>query len=611
MRRGRRTWKRGVPNDSVSSVKVKQVEGSLVAAGERRSPPKAGALAQKPGEAELVYAFEDELPTMTSKTLNRAKSVAKDQGWELDLKPEMSDFTMSDYINRLGLEEPEDESEEEEQEGVSLLLSGVNRSLPATFDARQKWPQCADVIGHIRNQGSCGSCWAFAAAGALDGRLCIASGGKFVGKNAFVSAGYLASCSYGGSRDGCAGGLPNKALKFAAAHGVPTGLAHTAGCVPYFAAGDATQHLNGASFSSPPCPTTCEIKGYPRTLEADKFTPKGLAKVTTLKRGDYLTTLKQVLVDSGPVPIAIYASPEFSYYKGGIYNPGCRVRPNHATNAIGFGPGYFLSTNSYGPEWGEGGTFKVAECVVIYGFAPNAPATSETGYPVPNGPGSPPYPSPPPPPPPKKHGEAWEVKEGDCTIDDNDCVMSPNFPSAYKSSGTCTIEVLKPVVIEVKDFNTEEYFDVFTVNGKGYSGAAGPNGVSPLGAMTWKADEQFEVSGFKLCPIPAAPPATAAPTPAPTPAPTLKPTPPPTPPPTSPPTPPPTPPPTSTPRPTLRPTPRPTPAPTPRPRPPPPTPSPTERKERYEKHRRQVFGEGTKRVTGQECEGCPKTYLPR
>lgn len=28
--------------------------------------------------------------------------------------------------------------------------------LPETFDARENWPQCADVIGHIRDQGACG-----------------------------------------------------------------------------------------------------------------------------------------------------------------------------------------------------------------------------------------------------------------------------------------------------------------------------------------------------------------------------------------------------------------------------------------------------------------------
>ena len=34
-----------------------------------------------------------------------------------------------------------------------------NITLPSSFDARSNWPQCADIIGNILNQGHCGSCW--------------------------------------------------------------------------------------------------------------------------------------------------------------------------------------------------------------------------------------------------------------------------------------------------------------------------------------------------------------------------------------------------------------------------------------------------------------------
>ena len=35
--------------------------------------------------------------------------------------------------------------------------------LPESFDAREEWPECAAIIGAVRNQGDCGSCWAFGA----------------------------------------------------------------------------------------------------------------------------------------------------------------------------------------------------------------------------------------------------------------------------------------------------------------------------------------------------------------------------------------------------------------------------------------------------------------
>merc|ERR1719229_221409 len=47
--------------------------------------------------------------------------------------------------------------------------------LPDNFDSKDNWPQCADVIGEIRDQSACGCCWAFGAAEAASDRMCIAS----------------------------------------------------------------------------------------------------------------------------------------------------------------------------------------------------------------------------------------------------------------------------------------------------------------------------------------------------------------------------------------------------------------------------------------------------
>ncbi len=55
----------------------------------------------------------------------------------------------------------------------SLPLGNVS-NLPENFDSRQQWSNC---IHPIRDQKSCGSCWAFAASEVLSDRLCIASNG--------------------------------------------------------------------------------------------------------------------------------------------------------------------------------------------------------------------------------------------------------------------------------------------------------------------------------------------------------------------------------------------------------------------------------------------------
>merc|ERR1711904_614386 len=40
--------------------------------------------------------------------------------------------------------------------------SSTNTDIPDQFDSATAWPQCAKVIGDIRDQSNCGCCWAFA-----------------------------------------------------------------------------------------------------------------------------------------------------------------------------------------------------------------------------------------------------------------------------------------------------------------------------------------------------------------------------------------------------------------------------------------------------------------
>ncbi|VDO12650.1 unnamed protein product, partial [Brugia timori] len=111
-------------------------------------------------------------------------------------------------------------------------LSPIRHSnifIPESFDARKNWPECAS-LRNIRDQSSCGSCWAVAAVEAMSDRICITSKGK---KQVILSADDLLSCCKT-CGFGCFGGEPMAAWKYWVLSGIVTGSDYTnhSGCRP-------------------------------------------------------------------------------------------------------------------------------------------------------------------------------------------------------------------------------------------------------------------------------------------------------------------------------------------------------------------------------------------
>ncbi|EER10881.1 Gut-specific cysteine proteinase precursor, putative, partial [Perkinsus marinus ATCC 50983] len=133
-------------------------------------------------------------------------------------------------------------------------------NLPSDFDARQKFASCAEVIGHVRDQGACHNCWATGSTGMFNDRVCIKSGGSFQN---ILSLGYFTSCCNPANgcpkAKGCEGGNLLEGLNFLKNHGIVTGnefkpasqLVSADGCWPY--PFPKCNHVSSAASRYPKC----------------------------------------------------------------------------------------------------------------------------------------------------------------------------------------------------------------------------------------------------------------------------------------------------------------------------------------------------------------------
>ncbi|KAF2355307.1 Peptidase C1A propeptide [Trinorchestia longiramus] len=241
---------------------------------------------------------------------------------------------------------------------IPLKLSYGNTSVKLdNFDAREAWPQCPS-IQEIRDQGGCGSCWAFGAAETMTDRHCITHGTQFR-----YSAEELVSCCES-CGDGCNGGYPAMAFNYWKHQGIVSGGAYDShqGCQPYEVPA-CEHHVEGprpecGDVPTPQCQKSC-IPEYNSTYEADKHFPSQVYGVIRQKE------ILNELSSNGPMEGTFTVYEDFLHYKSGVYQHvyGSAVG-GHAVKVIGYGVEedvpYYLCSNSWNYDWGMGGFFKIA-----------------------------------------------------------------------------------------------------------------------------------------------------------------------------------------------------------------------------------------------------------
>ncbi|CAF0963250.1 unnamed protein product [Adineta steineri] len=240
------------------------------------------------------------------------------------------------------------------------IVHEVPNDLPTNFDAREQWPNCPS-IKEVRDQGSCGSCWAFGAVEAMSDRICIASKGS---KIVHISAEDLVSCcKLCGS--GCNGGFPTAAWNHYRLTGLVTGGNYNSseGCEPYTIAA-CDHHVNGTKQPcgdeqpTPHCTHKC-ISSYSTPYEKDKHHGKSVYSVRSQQE-----QIQTELMNNGPVEASFSVYSDFPTYQSGVYqHTAGSFLGGHAVKILGWGvensTPYWLVANSWNEDWGEKGFFKI------------------------------------------------------------------------------------------------------------------------------------------------------------------------------------------------------------------------------------------------------------
>jgi len=213
--------------------------------------------------------------------------------------------------------------------------------IPDAIDWRGK----EGYVTEVKDQGHCGSCWAFSASGAIEGAYRRATGRPLVS----LSEQNLLDCSRDYGNMGCDGGWQAWAFQYV----IDNGGIETEDDYPYL--GPETKDDDECQFD----------RADPGLLSLGSVNMTGFVD---LPEGDE-KALRRAVAAHGPVAVAIEATFALAHYKSGVltgeYCSKDEPQLNHAVLVVGYGTDmragdYWIVKNSWGADWGDKGYFRMA-----------------------------------------------------------------------------------------------------------------------------------------------------------------------------------------------------------------------------------------------------------
>jgi C1A family cysteine protease len=182
------------------------------------------------------------------------------------------------------------------------------------------------AVTPVKNQGQCGSCWAFSTTGSMEGAFFLKNK-----KLPSLSEQQLVDCAGSSGNQGCNGGLMDYAFQWISSNGICAEADY-----PYVGT-DQT------------CKTTCKSVGKNKGFkDVAQGSESSLASAVAL----------------APVSVAIEADQSaFQFYSGGVFSAACGTQLDHGVLAVGYSSSgsqnYWIVKNSWGTSWGEQGYIRM------------------------------------------------------------------------------------------------------------------------------------------------------------------------------------------------------------------------------------------------------------